>query len=389
MSFAEDSALRARLRRFALRMAGVAVLLAWLISPACSSSRALAEAEQAILGALELDALEEAGDSAGFDVSGTLSRLLAGDLDPPAALAEMAGGAVRAVAGDLGGLAASLAVPVAVSLLARLALPGGASARRTVRFVCRAASVAALAGCYAQLAGQAEALMDEILRCSDALAPAMIAAVALSGAETTAAALTPMSAVCADLIQNLLCRWGIALSSAAAGIAIAGNLSDGIPLKRLYGLFRQVMQWGTGLLLAAFFGALTIQGRLGAGRDSVAARTARYAIESLVPVIGGNVSDSLDSLLSTAFSVKNALGATGLALLIAASFAPVVRIALTSLALKVVSAVSEPLGDDGLTAMAAQFAGAAELLLVACLAALLLCAMLTGSCMSAAGNVVR
>ena len=97
-------------------MAGVAVLLAWLISPACSSSRALAEAEQAILGALELDALEEAGDSAGFDVSGTLSRLLAGDLDPPAALAEMAGGAVRAVAGDLGGLAASLAVPAAVSL---------------------------------------------------------------------------------------------------------------------------------------------------------------------------------------------------------------------------------------------------------------------------------
>ena len=134
---------------------------------------------------------------------------------------------------------------------------------------------------------------------------------------------------------------------------------------------------------------MTIQGRLGAGRDSVAARTARYAIESLVPVIGGNVSDSLDSLLSTAFSVKNALGATGLALLIAASFAPVVRIALTSLALKVVSAVSEPLGDDGLTAMAAQFAGAAEMLLVACLAALLLCAMLTGSCMSAAGNVVR
>lgn len=377
--------------RRALEAAGRGVLaaaaLVALLSPL--AVRAQAEAEQAILDALELDALEAAGEAAGLDVAEMLSSLISGDLAPPDALSALAEGAAASVAGDAAALAASLAPPVAVSLLARLALPSGTGARRMVRFVCRAAAVAALAGAYARLSGVAEALMDDILRCSDALAPAMIAAVALSGAETTAAALTPMSAVCADLIENLLCRWGLALSGAAAGVAIAGNLSDAVPLKRLYGLFRQIMQWGTGLLLAAFFGALTIQGRLGAGRDSVATRTARYAIESIVPVIGGNVSDSLDALLSTAFLVKNALGATGLALLAAASLAPVARIALTSLALKLASAIAEPLGDDGLTAMTAQFAGAAEMLLVACLAALLLCAMLAGGCMSAAGNVVR
>ena len=372
-----------RLRRMGAAF-GAALLLALLFAPA-----ACAEAEQAILDALELDELARVGEEAGLDVRATVAELLRGEQALPDALGMLLDGALSSLLDGFRTVAPALAVPMAASLATRVALPDGASAQRTVHFVCRISAAGALAAAYAHLAEAAQSLMSAAARCSDALAPAMIAAVALSGAETTAAALTPMTAVCADLIQQLFARWGIALAGAAAGVAIAGNLSPSIRLKRLHGLLRQVLQWGAGTVLAAFFAALNIQGRLGAGRDSVAARTARYAIESLVPVIGGNVSDSLDSLLSTAFAVKGALGATGLALLIVISAAPVLRVALTSLALKLMSAISEPLGDDGMTAMTAQFADAAEMLLVACVAALLLCAMLTGSCMSAAENVVR
>lgn len=358
----------------------------WLL---CGVGRAYAE-EQAILGALELEDLEEVGEQSGVDVRKTLMRWISGEetLDLNA-LYELIGQAWRSALADFCELAAALSIPMLASLIVRLALPESSSIQRTIYLICRAGAVAVLAGAYAQLSAVAAELIQDVLQCSDVLAPVMISSVALSGAETTAAALTPMSAIAADLIQNLLAKWGTALCAAMAGIAIAGNLSDQIRLRRLHELLRQILQWGAGAMMTAFMGALAIQGRIGSSRDGAAARTARYAIESVVPVIGGDVSNSLESLLSTAQIIKNALGVTGLLLLLAICLTPLVKIAGMSLMLKFTSAVSEPLGDKAMTTMTGQFAEAAEMLLVVSLAAVLLCAMLTGSCMWTAGNIVR
>ena len=346
--------------------------------------------EKRILDALDLEAFEEAGSAAGVDVGRAIQELLTGDLQTASGvLSALAASAKTAILKDIRSVVLALTMPMLVSLTLRLMLGRKASAGGAIHFVCRASVVAALSAVFARLSSTADALMSDLLRCSNALAPAMIAAVTLSGSESAAAMLTPMSALCANLIQNLLGRWGLALCSAAAAVAIGGNLSGSVRLKRLHGLFKQMLNWMAGLLMAGFMSALSIQGRLSSGRDSVTAQTARYAIESIVPVIGGDVSDSLDSLLATAFAVKNALGVSGLIVLCAVCLTPLCRLAGMSLALKAASAIAEPLGDDAMTAMTGQFADAVEMLLVVCLVGAVLCAMLTGSCMNAAANIAR
>lgn len=350
--------------------------------------RACAE-EQAILDALELGELNQFALEQGVSLEDVLGRILSGETSLSENWSALADPVKRAAEEEIKGVGAALILPMAVLLTLKLALPGRAAARRTAGYVCRAASIAALSRAFVRMSGVAQGLMENLLRCSDLLTPAMITATTLSGAESTAAFLTPMSGVCANLIQNLLSRWGIALSAAAAGIAIAGNLAEGVRLKRLHGLFRQTLNWSAGLMMTAFMGILSIQGRLGGARDSAAARTTRYAIESIVPVIGGNVSESLESLLSTATIVKNALGASGLALLLCLCLVPLGRLGFSALFLKAVSAMAEPLGDDGMTALTAQFADAVEMLLVVCTAAAVLCALLVGSCMAAAGGILH
>ena len=362
------------------------ILLILLLLTAVSA----AAEEERILNALDLEALEEVGSATGVDVEGAIRELLTGDLQTGSGvLNALAESAKATILKDVRPVVLELMTPMVVTLALRLMLGRKAVDGGAIHFVCRAGVIAVLAAAFARLNGLAKALMSDILRCSNALAPAMIAAAALSGSESAAAMLTPMSALCANLIQNFLGRWGFVLCSAAAAVAIGGNLSEGIRLKRLHGLFKQLLNWMAGLLMAGFMSALSIQGRLSSGRDSVAAQTARYAIESIVPVIGGDVSDSLDSLLATAFAVKNAVGVSGLTVLCAVCLTPLCRLACMSMALKLASAIAEPLGDDGMTALTGQFADSVEMLLVVCLVAAVLCAMLIGSCMSAAANIAR
>lgn len=344
--------------------------------------------EQTILEALQMDELNQYAEEQGFDFRQWLLSALSGEFDLLDLSKSMLDECKQSLMQDVQALS-GLLIPMAVLLMLRLVLPEKCISRRTAAYICRIGCFGVLATEFAAMCRVAHGLMQRILECSNLLTPVLITAVALSGAETTASFLSPAMGLCANLLQWLLDQWGIALSCAASGIAIAGNLSANIRLKRLHALFKQLLHWGAGGMMTAFLAVLSIQGRLGAGHDSAAARTARYAIESIIPVIGSNVSDSLDSLLSTAFIVKNAVGATGLALIVAISIAPLARLLGVTLLLRAVSAVSEPLGDDSMTAATAQFADAVEMLLIASLSGAVLCGLLAGSCMSAASNVVR
>lgn len=288
---------------------------------------------------------------------------------------------------DFSYIMAAIIAPAAVLMLLKFALPVGANAQKTAAFVCRLSCIASLTAVFARMQSISEALLHEVAALSNVLTPILISSAALAGAETSAAFLSPMTALCANLTENMLAVWGIAISTAASGIAIAGNLSSTIQLKRLHGMLKRILHWGTGGLLAAFTAILTLQGRLGAGRDSAAARTARYAIENLIPVVGGNVSDSLDSLLSTAQMVKNALGVSGLMLLANVFIEPVIKMIGTILLVHFSAAIIEPLGEESLISFAEQFADSIEMLLITCTTAIVLCMLLIGSCISTTSSL--
>jgi len=106
-------------------------------------------------------------------------------------------------------------------------------------------------------------------------------------------------------------------------------------------------------------------------------------------VIGGNVSESLDSLLMSVGLVKNALGTGACVLLSLICLPTMLRLLAAAIFMQFSAAVSEPLGDDALTAMLEQLGGAFEMLLITSITAAVLCVLLIGSCMGAVSNVVR
>lgn len=345
--------------------------------------------EQLILDSLGMDEAMQFASAQGVDLAMIVRQAISGEISVGDSFSQFLGHARELVFSDFVRLGAMLLAPALAMLMIRLLMPEAGGARRATMLVCRVSCIAGLAEIFADMRSVTQALMSAIAECADLLTPVMITAVSLAGAETTALFLTPFVSVCVNLIQHILAQWGVAISSAAAAIAIAGSLSESVKLKRLHNLCRRIIHVGAGGLLTGFVAILTIQGRLGAGRDGAAVRTARYAIENILPVIGGNVSDSLDSLLSTAYIVKNAFGVSSCILIAAVCLVPMLRLLAMAFFLHFVSAAAEPMGDDSMTAMLGELGAAVEMLLIVAAVGAVLCALLIGSCMSAASNVVR
>ena len=94
---------------------------------------------------------------------------------------------------------------------------------------------------------------------------------------------------------------------------------------------------------------LTFKGIAASITDSISIRTTKFALKSYLPYVGNFMSDGLGFMLVSGVLIKNAVGITGLIVLFLTIIVPVVEIVIFSLGLKLVSAVIEPLSNNGMS----------------------------------------
>jgi len=311
----------------------------------------------------------DAGAIAGAVMTGTLT--IGEDL-PQKAVRHIAAAVRRSLLPALSALAA----PVLVTLALGIVLGSGSG---PLTLLCRLAAACSLGRQCAEAVAVARRAMAVAVRIADTAAPVAAAALSLTGRAASAAALTPLSAMFADGVENALMAWGLPLCGVAAIVAAGGSLSDSFRLDRLFRLICHAATWGTGMLVAAFVGVMALQGRLAAARDGASSQAVRQALRGLIPLIGGSVSDSSGALMESASALRNAVGATGLLIVLGVAAGPALELGAHMLSLKLASALIEPVADPGIVRIAAGYGEIARLLLALYAACVLLCALLAGT----------
>lgn len=279
-------------------------------------------------------------------------------------------------------------LPVLLSIFARI-LFNNSNTRSGIQLFCRVSAVLIFAEEFRNIQFQSESLIDSTLRTSEILTPIMVSVLGMTGALTTASLLSPMSSLSGLAISWCFKKVGICLIDISVAIAVSGNISESFRLKRLFKLIKNTVIGLTGALVAGFTALLSIQGLMGDSLDSVTMKGAQYTIENLIPVIGGDISVSMNSIVASSVAVKNAIGISGIVLLVMLCIKPVVRISLFSFLLKAGAAIGEPAVDDCIIDAASQFSDIAQMLLVICIGSILLVTILIGASLGAAGNLVR
>lgn len=335
-----------------------------------AAAESLSDTLQNTLDSLPLTEWRQAYGQAfpeGEDLETLLLRLARGErtLDPEALLHSLAGAFLRELSGSVWRLARLIAPAVVCGILQRMK---GAFSRPLLEEAVNGACFLLLAGCMAQDLAQhirlAQQAVQQISDLMQALFPLLLTLLAAVGGTAGAAVFQPAVVAASGTMTYLVRSVTLPLALGAGVVTVLRHVSPRVRLGRLAGLFKTAASWTLGVGFTVFLSVEALQTLGAAAADGVSIRTAKYAVDHFVPVVGGMVADTMDTLVGASLLIKNALGITGLMLLLATAAGPMLQTLAAAMMYRAGAAVLEPLSDGRAGACLQDFSEILTLLFV-------------------------
>lgn len=207
---------------------------------------------------------------------------------------------------------------------------------------------------------------DTILELSEygkLLFPVMTAAMAAQGGLTSSTALYAGTAVFDMLIANLISKVMLPLVYLYLALAVSNGAMQEDILKRLRDMVKGFVNWSLKILLTVYTTYMSITGVVSGATDAAALKATKVTISSVVPVIGGILSDASEAILVSAGLMKNAAGLYGIFALLAVFLRPFLKIGMHYILLKASAAVCCLFGTKNLVDLMDDFSSAMGILL--------------------------
>ncbi len=318
-----------------------------------------ADAEEVLAAALSLDGLSEAAEGSGAEDWGSPAE----GVDAEGFLAALGKNALRALLEpellrDMG------AVLLTVLLCSAAGVVSGAAAGFDAVSLAGAAAVTLLlAGGNDALVRETEETVYSLRDVSEVLLPILSSAALLSGQITAAAAKYAAAALFLNLLVRLCCGFVLPLvrlyvAAAAAEAAVGSGVMTSV-----LGFLRWCAVTALTVLTLAFTLYLSLTALTANSADAALVRSAKTAVSTLLPVVGGIAGDAAASLLSAAGVIRQSVGAFGLLTVTGFLAAPFLRAGLRGLLLKGVSAAAAGFASDRLSVLLKRLSEAMSLLL--------------------------
>lgn len=340
------------------RMCMLLLCLLLLLTGAAAASEEILTEQGERLG---LDRLSEAAGAhgPGPDVAGVnLDAGLRNILEEGQAAA---GGVIRKAVRSA---VALLAVVLLASLAQGVWETAGEGVGLPVVPVAAASAITAIAVNDANaLIGMGRETLERMETFGQILLPTMAAATALGGAPGSAAARQFAAMLFSNLlltaINGLLLPLTYGYIAASFAWAAVGN--EG--LKRMAGVLKWVVTTVLTVLLLTYVGYLTASGVVAGTADAAAVKAARFTVASMVPVVGGILSDAAETVLAGAGVLKNAVGIFGMLTVLSISLVPFLQLAVHYLTYKLTGALAATVADGRVAGLIDQIGGAFGLVL--------------------------
>lgn len=261
-------------------------------------------------------------------------------------------------AGELRAASATLATFVGLSVLSGLvkALSDGGSGAGAAGFAMRCFVLALLLLRMLTIAGVCAESIASMSRFLAVALPTLLTLLTALGGVATAGILQPAMTLLTGSVTYLMRTVVLPLSVLGGMLGMLDQLTGRARLGELATLALKTVKWGVGIITVVYLGVTSVRGMAAAAYDGITVRTAKYAASSLLPVVGGMVSGTMDTMLGCAALVKNAAGLAAMLLLFSIALLPLIRILAWMLMLRLSAALAQPIADEKLPKMYAQAA---------------------------------
>jgi stage III sporulation protein AE len=181
--------------------------------------------------------------------------------------------------------------------------------------------------------------------------PVLTALLSAAGSIASSGVFQPSMAILSGSVAAAI--QGVVLPIILAGgiLAVVNNMTERVQLNQLFSLSKTAAKWMIGLIFTVYFGVVAVQGLSANAVDGVSIRTAKYALDKFVPIVGSAVSGTMDTVIGCALIVKNAAGITAMILAFGLLLPPLLKIAGVIFVFRIAAAMCEPIGETRLSKM--------------------------------------
>lgn len=132
-------------------------------------------------------------------------------------------------------------------------------------------------------------------------------------------------------------------------LSIVSAVSGQFKISKLTATVKKTVVWSVSLLLTIFIGIFSTQSMVAASADTVTVKATKFMVGSFIPVVGGAISDALNSVQGCLGLMKSSIGAFGILACVFTFLPAILTVLFYMLVLKISSAAGSLFGLSGVT----------------------------------------
>lgn len=205
--------------------------------------------------------------------------------------------------------------------------------------------------------------IDKMINFMQVLLPLLLALLVIAGGPNTNIIFHPMILSTVNIIGLMIKNFIFPLIYFSFIISVLSNISGRAQFKNLTDVSRKIIVFTITGFFTIFIGLLTIYG-LATKIDGISIRTAKFAIDNVVPIVGKFLSDSIDAVIGSIGILKNGIGIAGLVVLCIIIMLPMIKISTILFIYNLILAITEPIASKNIISFLEDVAKSLTLILV-------------------------
>ncbi len=218
-----------------------------------------------------------------------------------------------------------------------------------------------ITGTFASATAVASHTISAVLSFMKALIPTYFMSIAFCSSKATTLVFYESALVLITIVDVILVHIMIPLVNIYMIITLVNNLAKEDFLSKLAELIESIIKWSLRTLFIAVVGFNTIQGLIVPASNSVK-KTLAIKFTKAIPGIGNSLNSVTETVMGAGTLIKNAIGVTGLVVIILICVIPLVKLIVTMLIYKIGVAIVQPISDKRIITCISGAANAAGLL---------------------------
>ncbi len=229
-------------------------------------------------------------------------------------------------------------------------------------FVCYIIIATITSAAFYDAAELASGTIDKIAEFMKFVVPIVITSLLTSGAIVSATVFEPVLLGTVEIAVVVIQSFFIPMVMITTAMNIVNNLSDKFKTDKMVGFLNRCIRWGLNIMLTVFVSVAGLQSIAASGADGLTIKLTKFAAANLIPVVGGILSESVETVMNCSALIKNSVGIMGIICVAVVVAAPIIKLWAVLIIFRLTAAVIQPVSEPKMVVCITELANSISLL---------------------------